>query len=111
MHISHDLHQRYPYYAFATGTGWRVLDCKAEGRTFISDEYDDKKDVLAHVKVLNERYWLEDEAYWEAVKAIRTAQEQSDPPPSSSGFALLWTRLKEVLSPWPSPSRRGKKSG
>ncbi len=98
MHISHDLHQRYPYYAFATGTGWRVLDCKAEGRTFISDEYDDKKDVLAHVKVLNERYWLEREAYWEAVKAIRTAREQSAPPPSSNGFSSLWTRLRAILN-------------
>ena len=56
MYLSRTIHERYPYFAFATGTGWRVLDCKAEGRTFISEEYDDKEDALVHVKVLNERY-------------------------------------------------------
>ena len=60
MYRSRTIHERYPYFAlafaFATGTGWRVLNCLAEGRTFISEEYDDKEDALAHVKPLNERY-------------------------------------------------------
>ena len=98
MYIPHDLHQRYPYFAWPTGTGWRVLDCEAEGRTFISEEYDDKEDALAHIKVLNEQYWLE----WEAELATRAviwkALESSAPPPSPSGLALLWTRLKAVLA-------------
>ena len=100
MHISHDLHQRYPYFASPTGTGWRVLDCKAQGRIFISEEYDDKEDAIAHIKVLNEAYWLE----WEAELATRAviwkALEQSAPPPSSGGLALLWTRLKAFLHPY-----------
>jgi hypothetical protein len=111
MYLSRTIHERYPYFAFATGTGWRVLDCKAEGRTFISEEYDDKEDALAHVKVLNERYWLEWRAGIDAQVAIRTAREQSAPPPSSSGSSSLWTWLKAVLRPWPSPSRRKNKSG
>jgi hypothetical protein len=45
MYISRTIHERYPYFAFATGTGWRVLDCLAEGRTFVSEEYDDKEDL------------------------------------------------------------------
>ena len=99
MHLSRTIHERYPYFAFATGTGWRVLDCKAEGRTFISEEYDDKEDALAHVKPLNERYWLEWRAGIDAQIAIRVAREQSAPPPSSSGFSSLLTRLKAVLLP------------
>ena len=100
MHISSTIRERYPYFAFATGTGWRVLDCKAEGRTFVSEEYDDKKDALAHVRVLNERYWLEKEAEYLTRAVIWKAVEQSDPPPSSSGLSLLWTRLKGVLRPY-----------
>ena len=98
MHIPHDLHQRYPYFAFATGTGWRVLDCLAEGRTFVSEEYDDEEDALAHVKPLNERSWLEWRAGIDAQIAIRTAREQSAPAPSLSGFALLWIWLKAILN-------------
>ena len=111
MHRSRTLHERYPYFAFATGTGWRVLDCLAEGRTFISEEYDDKEDALAHVKPLNERYWLEWRAGIDAEIAIRTAREQSAPPPSLSGLALLWTRLKAVLLPWHNPFRRKINTG
>ena len=97
MYISHDLHQRYPYFAWATGTGWRVIDCKADRRTFVSDEYDDKEDALVHVKSLNERYWLEWRAEIDAKIAIRTAREQSAPPPSSSDLALLLLLLKAFL--------------
>ena len=111
MHLSRTVYERYPYFAFATGTGWRVLDCKAEGRTFISEEYDDKEDALVHVKSLNERYWLEWRAGIDAQIAIRTAREQSAPPPSSSGSSSLWTRLKAVLRPWPSPFWRWNKNG
>ena len=97
MYIPHDLRQKYPYFAFPTGTGWRVLDCEAEGRTFISEEYDDKEDALAHIKVLNEAYWLE----WEAELATRAviwkAIEQSTPAPTSSGVTSLWILLKEFL--------------
>ena len=110
MHRSRTIHERYPHFAFATGTGWRVLDCKAEGRTFISEEYDDKEDALVHVKVLNERYWLEWRAGIDAQIAIRTAREQSALPPSSSGSSSLWTRLKAVLRPWPSPFWRWNKN-
>ena len=99
MHISHDLHQRYPYFAWPTGTGWRVIDCKADRRTFVSEEYDDKEDALVHVKVLNERYWLEWRAGIDAQIAIRTAREQSAPPPSLSGSSSLWTRLRAILNP------------
>ena len=97
MHISSDIRERYPYFAFATGTGWRVLDCLAEGRTFVSEEYDDKEDALAHIKPLNERYWLEWRAGIDAEIAIRTAREQSAPPPSSRGVTLLWILLKAFL--------------
>ena len=97
MYISRTIHERYPYFAFATGTGWRVLDCLAEGRTFVSEEYDDKEDALAHVKPLNERYWLEWRAGIDAQIAIRTAREQSAPPPSSSDLALLLLLLKAFL--------------
>ena len=97
MNLSRTIHERYPYFAFATGTGWRVLDCLAEGRTFVSEEYDDKEDALAHVKPLNERYWLEWRAGIDAQIAIRTAREQSAPPPSSSDLALLWLLLKAFL--------------
>ena len=90
--------QTHPYFAWPTGTGWRVLDCKAQGRTFISDEYDDKEDALAHIKVLNEQYWLEKEAEYLTRAVIWKAIEQSAPAPSSSGLALLWTRLKAVLA-------------
>ena len=97
MYIPHDLHQRYPYFAWPTGTGWRVIDCKADRRTFVSDEYDDKEDALAHIKVLNEQYWLE----WEAELATRAviwkAIEQSAPQPSSRGITLLWILLKAFL--------------
>ena len=111
MYLSRTIHERYPYFAFATGTGWRVLDCLAEGRTFVSEEYDDKEDALAHIKPLNERYWLEWRAGIDAEIAIRTAREQSAPPPSSSGSSSLWTRLKAVLRPWPSPFWRWSKNG
>ncbi len=97
MYIPHDLRQKYPYSAWPTGTGWRVLDCKAQGRTFISEEYDDREDALAHIKVLNEQYWLE----WEAELATRAviwkAIEQSAPQPSSRGITLLWILLKAFL--------------
>jgi len=99
MHISSTIRERYPYFALATGTGWRVLDRKAERCAFVSDEYDDKKDALAHIKVLNEQYWLEKEAEYLTRAVIWKAVEQSDPPPSSSGSASLWTRLKAVLLP------------
>jgi len=89
--------QTHPYFAWPTGTGWRVLDCKAEGRTFISEEYDDKEDALAHIKVLNEAYWLEKEAEYLAQAVIWKAIEQSAPPPSSIGLAFLWTLLKAFL--------------
>ena len=89
--------QTHPYFALPTGTGWRVLDCKAQGRTFVSEEYDDKEDAIAHTKVLNEAYWLE----WEAELATRAviwkALEQSAPPPSSRGVTLLWILLKAFL--------------
>ena len=89
--------QTHPYFAWPTGTGWRVLDCKAQGRTFVSEEYDDKEDAIAHTKVLNEQYWLE----WEAELATRAviwkALEQSAPPPSSRGVTLLWILLKAFL--------------
>ena len=89
--------QTHPYFAWPTGTGWRVLDCEAEGRTFISDEYDDKEDAIAHIKVLNEQYWLE----WEAELATRAviwkAIEQSTPAPSSSGITSLRILLKGFL--------------
>jgi hypothetical protein len=97
MYISHDLHQRYPYFAWPTGTGWRVIDCKADRRTFVSDEYDDKEDAFAHIKVLNEQYWLEKEAEYLTRSVIWKAIEQSAPPPSSSVLSLLWTRLKAFL--------------
>ena len=97
MYISHDLHQRYPYFAWPTGTGWRVIDCKADRRTFVSEEYDDKEDALAHIKVLNEAYWLEWRAGIDAQIAIRKAIEQSAPPTSSSGHSLLWILLKALL--------------
>jgi hypothetical protein len=89
--------QTHPYFAWPTGTGWRVLDCKAQGRTFISDEYDDKEDALAHIKVLNEQYWFEKEAEYAARAVIWKAIEQSAPPPSSSDLALLWILLKAFL--------------
>lgn len=98
MRISHDIRQKYPYFAFPTGTGWRVIDCKADRRTFVSDEYDDKEDALAHVKVLNEHYWFEKEAEYLTRAVIWKAMEQSAPPPSSNGLALLWTRLKAFLA-------------
>jgi hypothetical protein len=98
MNLSRTINERYPYFAFATGTGWRVLDCLAEGRTFISDEYDDKEDALAHVKVLNERYWLEWRAGIDAQITIRTAREQSAPPLSSNDSSSLWTRLRAILN-------------
>jgi hypothetical protein len=89
--------QTHPYFAWPTGTGWRVIDCKADRRTFVSDEYDDKEDALAHIKVLNEQYWLE----WEAELATRAviwkAIEQSAPQPSSRGITLLWILLKAFL--------------
>ena len=99
MRIPHDLRQKYPYSASPTGTGWRVLDCKAQGRTFISEEYDDREDALAHIKVLNEAYWLEKEAEYLTRAVIWKAVEQSAPPPSLNGLSLLWTRLKGVLRP------------
>jgi hypothetical protein len=97
MYISHDLHQRYPYFAWPTGTGWRVLDCKAQGRTFISEEYDDKEDALAHIKVLNEQYWLEKEAEYLTRAVIWKAIEQSAPALSSSGITSLRILLKGFL--------------
>ena len=89
--------QTYPYFAWPTGTGWRVIDCKADRRTFVSDEYDDKEDALAHIKVLNEQYWLEKEAEYLTRAVIWKAVEQSAPPPSSSGHSLLWFLLKALL--------------
>jgi len=97
MYISHDLHQRYPYFAWPTGTGWRVIDCKADRRTFVSKEYDNKEDALAHIKVLNEQYWLEKEAEYLTRAVIWKAIEQSAPQPSSSNLALLWLLLKAFL--------------
>jgi hypothetical protein len=97
MHIPHDLRQKYPYSASPTGTGWRVLDCKAQGRTFISEEYDDREDALAHIKVLNEAYWLEKEAEYLTRAVIWKAIEQSTPAPSSSGITSLWILLKGFL--------------
>ena len=97
MHIPHDLRQKYPYSAWPTGTGWRVIDCKADRRTFVSDEYDDKEDALAHIKVLNEQYWFEKEAEYAARAVIWKALEQSAPPPSSRGVTLLWILLKAFL--------------
>jgi hypothetical protein len=97
MYISHDLHQRYPYFAWPTGTGWRVVDCKAQERTFVTDEYDDKEDALAHIKVLNEQYWLEKEAEYLTRAVIWKAIEQSTPAPSSSSITSLWILLKGFL--------------
>jgi hypothetical protein len=97
MYISHDLHQRYPYFAWPTGTGWRVIDCKADRRTFVSDEYDDKEDALAHTKILNEQYWFEEEAEYAARAVIWKALEQSAQTRSSSGQSLLWILLKAFL--------------
>ena len=98
MYLSRTLHERYPYFAFATGTGWRVLDCLAEGQTFVSEEYDDIEDALAHIKPLNEQYWLEWRAGIDAQIAIRTAREQSAPSPSSNGSSSLLTRLRAILN-------------
>ena len=89
--------QTHPYFAWPTGTGWRVIDCKADRRTFVSDEYDDKEDALAHSKVLNEAYWLECEAELATRAVIWKAVEQSAPQPSSSGHSLLWILLKVLL--------------
>ena len=89
--------QTHPYFAWPTGTGWRVLDCKAQGRTFVSEEYDDKEDAIAHTKVLNEAYWLEWEAELATRAVIWNALEQSAPPPSSRGVTLLWILLKAFL--------------
>ena len=97
MHIPHDLRQKYPYSARPTGTGWRVIDCKADRRTFVSEEYDDKEDAIAHTKVLNEAYWLEKEAEYAARAVIWKALEQSAPPPSSGGQSLFWILLKALL--------------
>ena len=97
MHIPHDLRQKYPYSASPTGTGWRVLECNVKGRTFISDEYDDREDALAHIKVLNEAYWLEKEAEYLTRAVIWKAIEQSTPAPSSSGITSLWILLKGFL--------------
>ena len=97
MYIPHDLHQRYPYFAWPTGTGWRVIDCKAKGCAFVSEEYDDRKDALSHIKVLNEAYWLEQEAELATRAVIWKAIEQSTPAPSSSGITLLWILLKGFL--------------
>jgi hypothetical protein len=76
-----------------------VIDCKADRRTFVSEEYDDREDAIDHTKALNETYWLEKEAEYLTRAVIWKALEQSEPPPSSSGLALLWTRLKAVLRP------------
>ncbi|MFM9991876.1 MAG: hypothetical protein ACKVOY_10645 [Burkholderiaceae bacterium] len=89
--------QTHPYFAWPTGTGWRVLDCEAEGRTFISEEYDDKEDALAHIKILNEQYWLKKEAEYLTRAVIWKAIEQSAPAPSSSGITSLWILLKGFL--------------
>ena len=89
--------QTHPYFAWPTGTGWRVIDCKADRRTFVSDEYDDKEDALAHIKVLNEQYWLEKEAEYLTRAVIWKAIEQSAPAPSSSGITSLWILLKGFL--------------
>jgi len=97
MHIPHDLRQKYPYSAFPTGTGWRVIDRKAKGCAFVSEEYDDRKDALSHIKVLNEAYWLEKEAEYLTRAVIWKALEQSAPPPSSRGVTLLWILLKAFL--------------
>ena len=97
MRIPHDLRQKYPYFAWPTGTGWRVLNRKAEGCAFASDEYDDREDALAHIKVLNEAYWLEQEAEYLMRAVIWKAVEQSAPPPSSSGITSLWILLKGFL--------------
>jgi len=97
MYIPHDLRQKYPYSAFPTGTGWRVIDRKAKGCAFVSAEYDDRKDALSHIKVLNEAYWLEQEAELATRAVIWKAIEQSTPAPSSSGITLLWILLKGFL--------------
>jgi len=97
MHIPHDLRQKYPYSASPTGTGWRVIDRKAKGCAFVSEEYDDREDALSHIKVLNEAYWLEQEAEYLTRAVIWKALEQSAPPLSSSGHSLLWTLLKALL--------------
>ena len=86
--------QTHPYFAWPTGTGWRVIDCKADRRTFVSEEYDDKGDALSHIKVLNEAYWLEWEAELETRAVIWKAIEQSTPPHSSRDITLLRILLK-----------------
>ena len=97
MYIPHDLRQKYPFSAFPTGTGWRVIDRKAKGCAFFSEEYDDREDALAHIKVLNEAYWLEQEAEYLTRAVIWKAIEQSTPAPSSSGITSLWILLKGFL--------------
>jgi hypothetical protein len=97
MRIPHDLRQKYPYSAWPTGTGWRVLNRKAEGCAFVSEEYDDREDAIAHTKVLNEAYWLEKEAEYLTRAVIWKALEQSAPPPSSNDLALPWILLKAFL--------------
>jgi hypothetical protein len=89
--------QTHPYSAFPTGTGWRVIDRKAKGCAFVSEEYDDREDALSHIKVLNEAYWLEQEAEYLTRAVIWKALEQSAPPPSSRGVTLLWILLKAFL--------------
>jgi hypothetical protein len=89
--------QTHPYSAFPTGTGWRVIDRKAKGCAFVSEEYDDREDALSHIKVLNEAYWLEQEAELATRAVIWKAIEQSTPAPSSSGITLLWILLKGFL--------------
>ena len=52
---------------------------------------------MAHIKVLNEAYWLEQEAEYLTRAVIWKAIEQSAPPPSSSGITSLWILLKGFL--------------
>jgi len=98
MRLTHNMFKKYPYTVRGTGFGWGVLNTKADP-PYIGEEFDTEAEAWAHIKILNEQYWLERQAQREAFWAIQKALEESSRPLPSGVFSSLWTRLKTVLRP------------
>ena len=98
MYLTANMFKKYPYTVRGTGFGWGVLNTKADP-PYIGEEFDTEAQAWAHIKVLNEQYWLEHQAQRAACWAIQKASEESLRPLPSGVFSSLWTRLKAVLPP------------
>jgi len=97
MYLTANRFKRYPYTVVATGFGWGILDRTVDPPYIMGEESDTEEEARSIAEPLNEQHWLAEEAKWQAIRAIRAAEESSRSPVSSSS---LWTRLKALLRRW-----------